>query len=532
MTFKTWLSRLTGDKRRPRARLPNSQSIREEAFQAALELATEGVILLDKDGRVLALNSRAQAMMHSGLAILQGVDFWEALPEAITDRHRGAAEKALRSDNRSAFLSHHAFEDQWVEYVLRPKADGMVVHLRDVSATHRALRRLHESESGQQTLFDAHPVAMWLFDPGSRRLLGCNQASAALYGQPLDDVAGQAVEIFFPDGEGATLIDSLPAGDFHGAMRLCTQKKADGERILVELACASIYWQLRPAVLVSVVDVGARHTADAQLRRRNDELELGIEQSNLQTKTSRKELETFLYAMSHDLKAPLHVVSGFARTLAERYSAVLDHQGQHFLERIQASTRQLAKLIDDLRTLTYLPRMNLVSETVDLVPVCQRLVDELGKREPERQVLLEMPAELLVTGDKHLLVTALSCLLDNAWKFTTRKDQGWIRVGLMPGQQPGDMVVGVSDNGVGFDASYAHKLFTAFQRLHSSADFPGSGLGLAIVKRVAERHGGAVWATTTDNGGASFFMSLPHTTDAALGDEPPRGTQDQTNLNR
>ena len=119
---------------------------------------------------MLALNSRAQALMHLGLTILQGADFREALPEAITDRHRGAAEKALRSDNRSAFLSHHAFEDQWVEYVLRPKADGMVVHLRDVSATHRALRRLHESESGQQTLFDAHPVAMWLFDPGSRRL--------------------------------------------------------------------------------------------------------------------------------------------------------------------------------------------------------------------------------------------------------------------------------------------------------------------------------------------------------------------------
>ena len=104
---------MTGDKRRLLERLPSSQSIREEAFQAALELATEGLILVEKDGRVLALNSPAQALMHSGLAILQGADFREALPEAITD-------------------SHHAFEDQWVEYVLRPKADGMVVNLRDV----------------------------------------------------------------------------------------------------------------------------------------------------------------------------------------------------------------------------------------------------------------------------------------------------------------------------------------------------------------------------------------------------------------
>ncbi|MDP1827566.1 MAG: ATP-binding protein [Polaromonas sp.] len=520
MKFTRWLSWLTHRTRRPAARLPSAQSIAEDAFQAALELAADGVILLDGSGRVLALNSHAQALTHSGLGALQGVDFWEALPEAITDRHRGAAELALRSDSRSSFVSHYAFEDQWVEYQLRQQADGMIVNLRDVSAEHHALRSLRESEAGQKTLFDAHPVAMWLYDPASRRLLAANQASAALYGQPLEDAAGRSVEIFFPDGEGAALLDSLPAGDFHGEMRLCTQKKTDGERMLVELVCASIHWQLRPAVLVSVVDVGARHLADAQLRQRNDELELGMAQSTLQAQSSRKELETFLYAMSHDLKAPLHVVSGFARTLAERYSPVLDHQGQHFLERIQASTRQLAKLIDDLRTLSYLPRVTLVPETVDLVPVCQRLLDELGKREPERQVLVEMPAELLVTCDKHLLVTALSCLLDNAWKFTSRKEQGWIKVGLVPGSDPGDAVICVSDNGVGFDAAYAQKLFTAFQRLHSTADFPGSGLGLAIVQRVAQLHGGQAWGVTANQGGASFFLSLPQVAATHVPDAP------------
>ncbi len=516
MTFKTWWCRLSGGKRQPLARLPEVQNIGEEAFQTALELATEGVVLLDQSGRVLTLNSRALALMHSGLASLQGADFWEVVPEAISDRHRSAAEQAMRSGKQSAFISHHAFEDQWIEYLLRPRADGMVVNLRDVSATHRVLRTLQESEAGQKTLFEAHPVALWLFDPGSRRLLAGNQASAALYGQPLEGLVERSVEIFFPDGEGAAFMDSLPAGDFHGEMRLCTQKKADGERLLVELACTSVHWQLRPAVLVSVVDVGARHVADAQLRQRNDELELGMAQATLQAQSSRKELETFLYAMSHDLKAPLHVVSGFALTLAERYSAVLDRQGQHFLERIQASTRQLAKLIDDLHTLTYLPRVTLVAETVDLAPVCRRLMDELGKREPERQVLLEMPAHLLVKGDKNLLATALSCLLDNAWKFTSRKDQGWVRVALLPGPQPGDAVVCVSDNGVGFDAAYGEKLFTAFQRLHSSADFPGTGLGLAIVQRIVQMHGGQAWAVTADQGGASFFMSLPQVADVAL----------------
>lgn len=515
MPFKKWSSWWNWGKRRPVTRLPSPQSISDEAFQTALELATEGVILLDGSGRVLALNSCAQALMHSGLAALQGADFWEALPEAVTDRHRGAAELALRSDTHCTFVSHHAFEDQWVEYRLRQQADGMIVNLRDVSAEHHALRTLRESEAGQQALFDAHPVALWLYDPASRRLLAANQASAALYGQPLHDAAGRPVEIFFPDGEGLALLDSLPAGDFQGEMRLCTQKKADGERMLVELACASIHWKLRPAVLVSVVDVGAHHLADAQLRQRNDELELGIEKSTQQVQSSRKELETFLYAMSHDLKAPLHVVSGFARTLAERYSGALDLQGQHFLERIQVSTRQLAKLIDDLRTLAYLPSVSLAPEFVDLVPVCQHLIEELSRREPARQIAIEMPPQLLLKGDTTLLITALSCLIDNAWKFTAKKEQGWIKVGLMPGKTPEDAVLFVSDNGAGFDPAFTDKLFTAFQRLHSSADFPGGGLGLAIVKRVAQLHGGEVWGVTTDQGGASFFMSLPQGAGAA-----------------
>ena len=108
-----------------------------------------------------------------------------------------------------------------------------------------------------------------------------------------------------------------------------------------------------------------------------------------------------------------------------------------------------------------------------------------------------------------LLTTAMACLLDNAWKFTSKKTEAWIKVSLLPGKVSGEVVLEVADNGVGFDSVYAGKLFTAFQRLHSSAEFAGNGLGLAIVKRVAQVHGGAVWAQSPGQAGASFFMSLP-----------------------
>lgn len=515
--FKTRLKSLTGTKRQPLALsadyLSGNATGSTEALQAGLELATQGIVLLDDSGRIAAVNSRAQELIHSSLESLPGADFWDAVPEPISEEHRSAAEQALQATGAHAFVGHHAFENQWVEYSLRQHSRGLVVNLRDVSETQRALLLLQDSEFFNRSLFDANPQAMWLFDADSRRILAANQAAnqaaAAFYGFARHQLGGLSLETLFPDGEGAALLRSLPAADFQQEMRLCTQEKMDGERVLVELACASVQWLEHPAVLVSVVDVGATHLADAHLRRRNAELEQRIEQCNSELQRSHHELETFTYAMSNDLKTPLHVVNGFAKTLAERYSAALDEQGQRYLARIQASTRQLAKLIDDLRTLTHLPRMTMAPELVDLAPVCKRLIEGLRKREPDRRLVLEIEPTLPLGGDKTLLVMALACLIDNAWKFTSKKEQGWIKVGLMPGKSPHDSVLFVSDNGAGFDAAYADKLFTAFQRLHSSADFPGSGLGLAIVKRVADRHGGEVWGTTADNAGASFFVSLP-----------------------
>jgi light-regulated signal transduction histidine kinase (bacteriophytochrome) len=225
----------------------------------------------------------------------------------------------------------------------------------------------------------------------------------------------------------------------------------------------------------------------------------------------------FTQAISSDLQNSLHAAHGFSVRLAEKYSTVLDEPGRHYVKRIQASIQQLSKLVDDLRTLSQLSQRVGLAEAFDLVPSCQTLIAELRKRDPGRVVTIEMQASLLVVADRNVLVTALACLLENAWKFTSRKSEAWIKLGLTPGKAPGELVLEVSDNGAGFDPVYSGKLFTAFQRLHSSADFPGNGLGLAIVKRAAELHGGSAWAESGDQAGASFFMALAR---ASAGDEP------------
>ncbi|MEO7160825.1 MAG: ATP-binding protein [Polaromonas sp.] len=283
----------------------------------------------------------------------------------------------------------------------------------------------------------------------------------------------------------------------------------DGKEVLVELAWSPVKWDGQQAVLVSLAEISDRHLADSVLKRTNSELQQALLEQQGELKNARHDLHAFTHAVSSDLQDSLHVAHGFASRLAEKYALSLDAQGRHYVRRIQASISQLAKLVDDLRTLAQLPLHSATPEMVDMAPVCLALIANLRKQDPERDVAIEMDASLMLLGNKRLLSTAMACLLENAWKFTSRKPEAWIKIGLRTGKAPGELVLLVADNGAGFDPVYGGNLFTAFQRLHASAEFSGNGLGLAIIKRVAQMHGGTVWAESPNQFGASFFMALP-----------------------
>jgi light-regulated signal transduction histidine kinase (bacteriophytochrome) len=278
--------------------------------------------------------------------------------------------------------------------------------------------------------------------------------------------------------------------------------------VLVELACGRIAWPDQEAMLVSLADVAERHIADRTLRRENTELELALSCQGEALKNALRDVSALTFALSHDLQVPLHAANGFAAILAEKYGVLLDDAGRHFISRIQASTRKMAALVDDLRTLVQLPQLTGELEMLDVTVLCTAIMHDLRARDPSRSVAFEMNAASCFAANKRLLVIALTCLLENAWKFTAKKTDGWINVAVIAGNTPSELVLQVSDNGEGFYAAYSDKLFTAFQRLHSSAAYPGNGLGLVTVKRVAERHGGRVWAESTQTG-ASFFMAWP-----------------------
>jgi len=249
-----------------------------------------------------------------------------------------------------------------------------------------------------------------------------------------------------------------------------------------------------------------REEAEAQIRRLNEELEERVERRTEQMQAANKELESFAYSVSHDLRAPLRSIDGFSVALMESYQDELDETGVEYLGRIRNASQQMARLIDDLLELSKLTRSEMVRDVVDLSEISRKVAGELQMTYPERQVEVNVADGITVNGDKHLLYIMLKNLLENAWKFTGKSNGAKIDFGC---EFVGDeCVYFVRDNGAGFDMKYVDKLFVAFQRLHSVREFEGTGIGLATVQRIINRHNGRVWAESTEGEGATFFFVL------------------------
>lgn len=218
------------------------------------------------------------------------------------------------------------------------------------------------------------------------------------------------------------------------------------------------------------------------------------------------EHESFSYTVSHDLRAPLRVVEGFARILKEDYGARLDRVGNDHLDRVMSAAARMNSMIDALLSLSQLSTRPLVCQPVNLSLQAGYVVEELQRAAPQRELALDIEPGLVVQGDPTLLRMVLENLLGNAWKYSAKVERTEIRFGSV--QQGGRRVFVVSDNGAGFDMRFAERLFGVFQRLHSASDFQGTGVGLALVRRIIRRHGGDIWAESAVGEGARFYFTL------------------------
>ncbi len=239
------------------------------------------------------------------------------------------------------------------------------------------------------------------------------------------------------------------------------------------------------------------------VRKRAEE---GLLKSNTELAAVNDELETFSYSVSHDLRTPLRGIDGFSQALLEDYPDKLDEQGKHYLSRVRAASQHMGQLIDDLLNLSRLTRGDMNHEAVNLTTLAQTIADNFKETQPERQVEFVIHKGLVASGDVRLIRALLENLFGNAWKFTGKHPSARIEFGVT--QVEGKEAFFVRDDGIGFDMTYADKLFGAFQRLHAPSEFPGTGIGLATVKRIINRHGGSIWAEGAVDQGATFYFSL------------------------
>lgn len=256
------------------------------------------------------------------------------------------------------------------------------------------------------------------------------------------------------------------------------------------------------AMLLSL-DVTERRGVEEEVRRLNTQLEQRVRERTAQLEAANRELESFSYSVSHDLRAPLRGIDGWSLALLEDFGDRMEGDARQCLERVRSETQRMGMLIDDLIELSRVSSRPLDVHMVDLSRAAQTIAERLLESNPERRLEIMVQPGLQTVGDTRLLEIALTNLLGNAVKFTSRRDDARIEFG-----RNARGVFYVRDNGVGFDMTYSQTLFGPFQRLHKASEFPGTGIGLATVRRVIHRLGGEVWAQAEVDRGAEFFFTI------------------------
>jgi PAS domain S-box-containing protein len=334
---------------------------------------------------------------------------------------------------------------------------------------------------------------------------------------------------------GTTVLDLIPAASRPAFARLLDVGAGDSTRGEVDLTgsggttvpvlLAVSGFDLDGMLLRCLVltDLTALREAEAEVHVLTAELEARVEQRTAELERSNKNLQAFTYSVAHDLSTPLRGLSGFSEILLEEYGELLGETGRGYAGRIQAASERMATVIDDLLRLSQVSRADMSLVPVNLSAEVVAIADGLRSRDPGRRVSFAIQDGVWVTADRILIHAVLENLVENAWKFTSGRDDAAIEFAATTDDEA-TVCCYVRDNGIGFDPAYADKLFQPFQRLHTAGEFPGTstGIGLVSVQRIIERHGGRTWAQGAVDGGATFYFTLGVTLGAK---DTPRRTR-------
>ncbi len=381
---------------------------------------------------------------------------------------------------------------------------------RDITEQVTTARALHKSQQRYSEMVESVNEVIFRSDTEGR-LTFLNSFWRTVSGYRVDQALGKSLASFLHPDDCASAqahFADVIAGrqpECRCELRLRTRK---GEIRWIEAAGRPIVDvdEAPLGIAGTLSDISSRKVAELTLKNVNQDLEARVHQRTAELEASNQELEAFSYSVSHDLRAPLRAIDGFARILEEELADRLDDDSRGHINRIRKATQRMAHLTDALIELARLTREPLRKETFDLSAMAVQIMDELRAGEPARVVELEIGQGLMVTADRVLVLVLLENLLHNAWKFSAREPV--TRITFRAGRENGQRVFCIEDNGAGFDMAFAANLFRPFHRLHSASEFSGTGIGLATVQRIIQRHGGMIWAYSNPGDGARFCFTL------------------------
>jgi PAS domain S-box-containing protein len=336
-----------------------------------------------------------------------------------------------------------------------------------------------------------------------------NKGAERVFGYTAEEMIGQPIiRLIPPDrpNEEPSILERLARGESIDHYETVRRRK-DGRLIDISLSVSPMRDANGSIMGASKIarDITDRKRAEAALQAAHEELT----RRQQELVEANRELESFSYSVSHDLRAPIRTIDAFSRILSEDHGAGLDGEATRCLDIVKKAASQAGELIDDLLEFSRLGRQGLQHEAVDMKAIVQEVVEDLQALQLDRRIEWRVQDLPRAWGDRRLLRIVWNNLLSNALKYTQYRAEAIIEVGCRPdGDRGSSIIYFVKDNGVGFDMKYAHKLFGVFQRLHRKEEYEGTGVGLAIVQRIVHRHGGRVWAESAPDAGAAFYFSL------------------------
>lgn len=450
--------------------------------------------------------------------------FWRASAERLG--YRSTATFALKVQGKvcgacSLCAAAPGFFDEEQVRLLEEMADDISFAIEvaeNAQQRQQALQELRNSEERYRNLITHGPDAIMV--NLDERIVLANEACARLFGaaSTAELIGKSPFDLFAPEYH-AIVRERIGFMRQHNEAVATLEEqivRLDGERGDVEVRAAPFRFGDSVAIHVILHDITVRKRRQAELLRLNAELEERVAQRTAELQLRNRELETFTYSVSHDLKAPLRGIDGYSRLLEEDYSAQLDAEGRRFLSTIRRATQQMNQLIEDLLAYSRLERRTLQPVAVDPAELVHSLLAERGDEIAQRgvEVRLDLPA-IQLNVDPEGLALALRNLLDNALKFTRTVAAPVIEIGSSvedgsaAGSATGIYRLWVRDNGIGFDMKYSQRIFDIFQRLHRSEEYSGTGVGLAIVHKAIERMGGRSWANSEPGIATTFYLEVP-----------------------